>query len=57
MKLKKKRCNECGAVFFAGCREGKLYYAEKGGKVIGAYINQLLWCAKCMPKGGGGREK
>jgi len=50
MKQKKKRCNKCGTAFFSGYREGKLYYSEKGGKVLGAYLNQLLWCAKCMPK-------
>jgi len=50
MKRKKKRCNKCGAIFFSGYREGKRYYTEKGGEVLGAYVNQLLWCAECMPK-------
>lgn len=51
MKRKKKRCNKCGEDFFSGYREGKLYYTEKGGKILGCYVHHLLWCAKCMPKG------
>ncbi len=46
---KYKRCSKCGEKFWAGYRVGKVYLSGPGGRIIGAYQDQRLWCAKHKP--------